>query len=109
MAELRAQRGHERIGYIHPVASAANDWEAWLDANHTTSSGVWLRLAKKGSAIQSVSRARRWSSRSGRRPSYERNAAMKESDTSILLLRQQTTGRPGWTPITPLRPARPPS
>jgi uncharacterized protein YdeI (YjbR/CyaY-like superfamily) len=31
------------------------DWEAWLDANHATSSGAWLRLAKKGSAIQSVS------------------------------------------------------
>ncbi|MGA2574616.1 MAG: YdeI/OmpD-associated family protein [Bryobacteraceae bacterium] len=31
------------------------DWEVWLRANHSTSSGVWLRLAKKGSAIQSVS------------------------------------------------------
>ena len=31
------------------------DWETWLDANHATSSGVWLRLAKKGSAIESVS------------------------------------------------------
>lgn len=33
------------------------DWEDWLDANHATSSGVWLRLAKKGSAVQSVSYA----------------------------------------------------
>jgi len=31
------------------------DWETWLDANHAKSSGVWLRLAKKGSAIESVS------------------------------------------------------
>jgi len=31
------------------------DWEDWLRANHTTSSGVWMRLAKKGSAIQSAS------------------------------------------------------
>ncbi len=30
-------------------------WETWLDANQTTSTGVWLRLAKKGSAVQSVS------------------------------------------------------
>jgi hypothetical protein len=30
-------------------------WTAWLDANHATSTGVWLRLAKKGSSIQSVS------------------------------------------------------
>jgi uncharacterized protein YdeI (YjbR/CyaY-like superfamily) len=32
-------------------------WIAWLDANHTTSTGLWLRLAKKGSPIQSVSYA----------------------------------------------------
>jgi uncharacterized protein YdeI (YjbR/CyaY-like superfamily) len=32
-------------------------WEAWLDAHHAGSSGVWLRLAKKGSAIPSVSYA----------------------------------------------------
>ncbi len=30
------------------------DWAAWLDKNHTTSSGVWLRLARKASGIQSV-------------------------------------------------------
>jgi uncharacterized protein YdeI (YjbR/CyaY-like superfamily) len=33
------------------------DWQRWLAANHTTSSGVWLRLSKKGSALQSVSYA----------------------------------------------------
>ena len=32
-----------------------DDWIAWLNANHATSTGVWLRLAKKGSPIQSVS------------------------------------------------------
>jgi uncharacterized protein YdeI (YjbR/CyaY-like superfamily) len=31
------------------------DWEVWLRMHHASSSGVWLRLAKKGSAIQSVS------------------------------------------------------
>ena len=30
-------------------------WSAWLDKNHTKSSGVWLRLAKKASEIKSVS------------------------------------------------------
>lgn len=30
------------------------DWAGWLQEHHTTSSGVWLRLAKKGSGIQSV-------------------------------------------------------
>ena len=32
-------------------------WEAWLRTNHATSAGVWLRLAKKGSPVQSVSYA----------------------------------------------------
>jgi uncharacterized protein YdeI (YjbR/CyaY-like superfamily) len=31
-----------------------NAWATWLAANHTTSTGIWLRLAKKGSHIQSV-------------------------------------------------------
>jgi len=33
----------------------SQEWIAWLDESHATSSGVWLRLAKKGSPIQSVS------------------------------------------------------
>jgi len=32
-------------------------WTAWLEANHTKSTGLWLRLAKKGSPIQSLSYA----------------------------------------------------
>jgi uncharacterized protein YdeI (YjbR/CyaY-like superfamily) len=31
------------------------EWEAWLDRNHATAPGVWIRLAKKGSGIPSVS------------------------------------------------------
>ena len=34
-----------------------NAWTAWLAANHAASAGVWLRLAKKGSSIQSLSYA----------------------------------------------------
>ena len=30
-------------------------WASWLDENHTGSSGVWLRLAKKDAEIASVS------------------------------------------------------
>jgi uncharacterized protein YdeI (YjbR/CyaY-like superfamily) len=37
-------------------ASAA-DWEAWMEANHDSSEGVWLKLAKKGSGIASVTLA----------------------------------------------------
>ena len=29
-------------------------WSAWLDEHHATSSGVWLRIAKKASATASV-------------------------------------------------------
>jgi len=34
-------------------ASAA-DWEGWLEANHDSSPGVWLKLAKKGSGVAGV-------------------------------------------------------
>ncbi|HWY46184.1 MAG TPA: YdeI/OmpD-associated family protein [Bryobacteraceae bacterium] len=30
------------------------DWAAWLDKNHRKSAGLWLRLAKKGSRLRSV-------------------------------------------------------
>ena len=30
------------------------DWAAWLEKNHRHSQGLWLRLAKKGSGLQSV-------------------------------------------------------
>jgi uncharacterized protein YdeI (YjbR/CyaY-like superfamily) len=31
------------------------DWAAWLDKNHRTSTGLWLRLAKKSSDLKSAS------------------------------------------------------
>ena len=31
------------------------NWAAWLDKTHAASAGVWLRLAKKASGLQSVS------------------------------------------------------
>lgn len=33
----------------------ARSWGDWLEANHATSPGLWLRIAKKGSGIASVS------------------------------------------------------
>ncbi|HXF25394.1 MAG TPA: hypothetical protein VN602_12775, partial [Gemmatimonadaceae bacterium] len=30
-------------------------WNKWLDRHHTTSAGIWIRIAKKGSGIPSVS------------------------------------------------------
>ncbi len=32
-------------------------WEAWLSQNHRKASGVWLRIAKKGSKIRSLTHA----------------------------------------------------
>jgi uncharacterized protein YdeI (YjbR/CyaY-like superfamily) len=31
-----------------------SDWAAWLEKNHRKSDGLWLRLAKKASGVQSV-------------------------------------------------------
>ena len=38
---------------ILPFASR-EAWEAWLEEQHTVSQGVWLKLAKKGSGIETV-------------------------------------------------------
>jgi uncharacterized protein YdeI (YjbR/CyaY-like superfamily) len=39
-----------------PILSFASpdEWEAWLDAEHATSDGAWLKFAKKGSGVTSV-------------------------------------------------------
>jgi uncharacterized protein YdeI (YjbR/CyaY-like superfamily) len=40
-----------------PVESFATqeEWERWLEAEHATAKGVWVRMAKKASGIESVS------------------------------------------------------
>ena len=35
----------------------ARGWAAWLDAHHATAPGVWLRLAKQGGGLRSLSYA----------------------------------------------------
>jgi len=39
-----------------PVLAFASqdDWGAWLDAEHATSDGVWVKFAKKGSGVETV-------------------------------------------------------
>lgn len=39
-----------------PILSFASPeaWEAWLEREHATSDGVWLKFAKKGSGVASV-------------------------------------------------------
>ena len=34
--------------------ATAQEWDAWLAANHETATGVWLRIAKKGSGVESA-------------------------------------------------------
>ena len=33
------------------------DWEAWLDTHHTDTAGVWLKLAKAGAGVPSITYA----------------------------------------------------
>lgn len=42
-----------------PVLELADGaaWASWLDTNHATSAGVWLRIAKKGSPKTTVTQA----------------------------------------------------
>lgn len=39
---------------VFPTADA---WEAWLEENHRHARGIWLKVAKKGTGIASVSHA----------------------------------------------------
>jgi uncharacterized protein YdeI (YjbR/CyaY-like superfamily) len=41
---------------VVPYASP-EEWECWLEANHASSSGVWMQIAKKGSGIATVTYA----------------------------------------------------
>jgi uncharacterized protein YdeI (YjbR/CyaY-like superfamily) len=44
----------EGLPIIH--FKSQEDWEAWLQKNHATSDGIWIKLAKKNSKIKPVSR-----------------------------------------------------
>jgi uncharacterized protein YdeI (YjbR/CyaY-like superfamily) len=39
-----------------PILAFASqaEWETWLDAQHASADGVWLKFAKKGSGVESV-------------------------------------------------------
>jgi uncharacterized protein YdeI (YjbR/CyaY-like superfamily) len=34
--------------------ASAEEWEAWLEKNHNSAEGVWIKVAKKASGIPSV-------------------------------------------------------
>jgi uncharacterized protein YdeI (YjbR/CyaY-like superfamily) len=38
----------------HLVCQTLDDWEAWLERHHADSGGVWMKIAKKGSGVETV-------------------------------------------------------
>ena len=46
---MAAEDGSQTLSF----ASAA-EWEAWLEAHHASSDGLWIKVAKKGSGVPSV-------------------------------------------------------
>lgn len=49
---MSAERTEPVIAFSSPA-----EWRSWLDELHDTSTGLWLRIAKKGSGIDTVSYA----------------------------------------------------
>lgn len=49
---MSAERTQPVMSFSSPV-----EWRRWLDEQHATSTGLWLKIAKKGSGIDTVSYA----------------------------------------------------
>ena len=52
MAAETAKDGRPILAFASP-----EEWEAWLEREHASSDGVWLKFAKKGSGVASVAYA----------------------------------------------------
>ena len=50
---MRTEKGGNTSDAIR-LFSSMSTWTAWLEKNHHKSDGLWLRLAKKGAAIKSL-------------------------------------------------------
>lgn len=53
MSSARATKSGKELPIV--AFSERDAWARWLEENHASSRGVWLKLAKKGSGIVSVS------------------------------------------------------
>ncbi len=51
-AAMEVEQGLAIIPFV-----SQRDWEKWLGTNHATSDGLWLKIAKKGSGLETVSYA----------------------------------------------------
>jgi uncharacterized protein YdeI (YjbR/CyaY-like superfamily) len=49
LPRVGADDGLPKIAFAAPA-----EWEEWLEANHAASDGVWIKMAKKASGIESV-------------------------------------------------------
>lgn len=54
---MAEQRGEQVPDLPVEEFASAKAWERWLARNHAKSPGVWLRIAKKGSGVTTVSHA----------------------------------------------------
>lgn len=69
-----------------PVVSfeSVKDWEKWLNANHTHSDGIWLRIQKKDSAPKTISYAEALDSAlcygwiDGQKKSFDKNSWLQK-------------------------------
>jgi uncharacterized protein YdeI (YjbR/CyaY-like superfamily) len=52
---VKTSRQKENVEGPVRLFASQERWQAWLDKNHRKSDGLWLRLAKKGSTLKSVS------------------------------------------------------
>ena len=55
--ELYEQLGALEAELMERSFATAADWEAWLEAEHERADGIWLKIAKKASGIESVTHA----------------------------------------------------
>ncbi len=46
---------HPKDGLPIIAFATQKDWEAWLAAEHATSTGLWLKIAKAATGIETVS------------------------------------------------------
>ncbi|MFZ0322046.1 MAG: YdeI/OmpD-associated family protein [Candidatus Sulfotelmatobacter sp.] len=54
---MNAQHDERKSTESASLFSSQQAWAAWLEKNHLKSEGAWLRLAKKGSGLKSVTYA----------------------------------------------------
>lgn len=45
---------HPSDGWVVVAFESARSFEAWLDTNHASQPGLWVKLAKKGRGIPSI-------------------------------------------------------